>query len=120
MTAGAARSVYGVVIEDGAVNAAATAAGGTVVACRHCTEILGGSGPGDILALAVHEGPPAEPGPGRAADNRQRGRLRGRAGRVPPVLLPGLLDRAVLRGRPGQPHWHLSAAFGQVVARSGP
>ena len=66
MTAGAARSVYGVVIEDGAVNAAATAAGGTVVACRHCAEILGGSGPGDILALAVHEGPPAEPGPGRA------------------------------------------------------
>jgi len=35
---------------------------GTVVACRHCAEILGGSDPGDALALAAHEGPPAEAG----------------------------------------------------------
>jgi N-methylhydantoinase B len=106
VTAEAARAVYGVVIDDGAVNAAATAAergqhrarrrersqslggprgkaslasarrlddnlvqvaapggSGTVVACRHCAEILGGPGPGDTLTLAVHEGPPAEAGP---------------------------------------------------------
>jgi N-methylhydantoinase B len=111
VTAEAARAVYGVVIEDGAVNAPATAAvrdqhragrreqsqtlgesrgkaslasarrlddnlvqtavpGGTetVVACRHCAEVLGGSGPGDTLALAVHEGPPAEAGPQILAD----------------------------------------------------
>jgi N-methylhydantoinase B len=102
----AARAVYGVVIEGGAVNAAATVAErdqqrarrrersrvlghtggkavlssarrlddnlvqapasdgtGTVVACRHCAEILGGSGPGDTLALALYEGPPTEAGP---------------------------------------------------------
>jgi N-methylhydantoinase B len=43
----------------------ATDGAGTVVACRHCREVLGtadpGSGPG--LALAVHEGPPTEAGP---------------------------------------------------------
>jgi N-methylhydantoinase B len=106
VTAEAARAVYGVIVEDGVVNPAATAAerdqhrarrrersqvpgetrgqaslaaarrlddnlvqapapsgSGTIVACRHCAEILGGSGPGDPLALAVYEGPPAEAGP---------------------------------------------------------
>jgi len=33
------------------------------VACQHCAEILSGSDPGDTLALAVYEGPPAEAGP---------------------------------------------------------
>jgi N-methylhydantoinase B len=111
VTTEAARAVYGVIIEDGAVGAAATTAerdhhrarrrersqvrgesrgkasltaarrlddnlvqavapggGGTVVACRHCTEILGGSGHDDTLALAIYEGPPAEAGPQIIAD----------------------------------------------------
>jgi len=38
------------------------------VACRHCAEILGGpnpggTDPGEPLALALYEGPPAEAGP---------------------------------------------------------
>jgi N-methylhydantoinase B len=42
--------------------------GGAVVACRHCAEILGGTGPDDTLTLAVHEGPPTEAGPQIVAD----------------------------------------------------
>jgi N-methylhydantoinase B len=106
VTAEAARAVYGVIIENGAVSTAATTAerdrhrarrrersqvagetrgkasltsatrvddnlvqalvpggNGTIVACRHCAEILGGSDPGDTLALARYEGPAAEAGP---------------------------------------------------------
>jgi N-methylhydantoinase B len=110
VTAEAARAVYGVIVEDGAVNPAATTAerdqhrarrrersqvlgetrgraslaaarrlddnlvqapapgGGTIVACRHCAEILWGSEPGDTLALALYEGPSAEAGPQIIAD----------------------------------------------------
>ena len=106
VTAQAARAVYGVIIEGGALNPAATTAergqyrarrrersqvpgesrgkaslaaarrlddnlvqapapggSGTIVACQHCAEILSGSDPGETLALAVYEGPPAEAGP---------------------------------------------------------
>ena len=157
VTAGAARSVYGVIIEDGEVDAAATAAergqhralrrdrsqspgpsrgkaglgsatrlddnlvqvteaGGTVVACRHCAEILGGSGPDDILTLAVHEGPPAEAGPqiiASAADYVDA-----------PVVFrqyccPGCWTALYSAVVPAS-HTGTSAAFGQVVARSGP
>jgi N-methylhydantoinase B len=38
------------------------------VACRHCAEILGGSDPGDTLALARYEGPSTEAGPQIIAD----------------------------------------------------
>lgn len=38
------------------------------MACRHCAEILGGSDPGDTLALARYEGPSAEAGPQIIAD----------------------------------------------------
>ena len=116
VTAEAARAVYGVIVEDGAVNPAATTAErdqhrarrrersqvlgetlgraslaaaqrlddnlvqapapggtGTIVACRHCAEILGGpdpdgTEPGDTLALARYEGPSAEAGPQIIAD----------------------------------------------------
>jgi hypothetical protein len=116
VTAEAARAVYGVIIEDGAINAAATTAerdqhrarrrgrsqvpgerrgqaslaagrrlddnlvqapapggSGTIVACRHCAEILGGpdpdgADPSDTLALARYEGPSAEAGPQIIAD----------------------------------------------------
>lgn len=116
VTAEAARAVYGVIVEDGAVNPAATRAEwdqhrarrrersqvsgetrgqaslaaarrlddnlvqapapggtGTIVACRHCAEILGGpdpdgTEPGDTLALARYEGPSAEAGPQIIAD----------------------------------------------------
>ena len=113
VTAQAARAVYGVVIEDGTVNPAATSAdrdhqrarrrersrilrdtggkadlttarrlddnlvetaapdrAGTVVACRHCAEILGGTAADAELALAIHEGPLHR---GRTADHRQPG-----------------------------------------------
>ena len=116
VTAEAARDVYGVIVEDGVANPAATTAerdqhrarrrersrvpgeprgqaslsaarrlddnlvqapapggSGTIVACRHCAEILGGpdpggpdpggTDPGEPLALALYEGPPAEAGP---------------------------------------------------------
>ena len=110
VTAEAARAVYGVIVEDGVVDPAATTAergqhrarrrersrvpeprgqasmaaarrlddnlvqapapggSGTIVACRHCAEILGGSDPGDTLALARYEGPSAEAGPQIIAD----------------------------------------------------
>ena len=116
VTAEAARSVYGVLVSDGVVDAAATTAerdqhrarrrdrsqvpgdsrgkaslaagrrlddnlvqapapggSGTIVACRHCAEILGGpesdgADPGDTLALARYEGPSAEAGPQIIAD----------------------------------------------------
>ena len=38
------------------------------MACRHCAEILGGSDPGDTLALALYERPSAEAGPQIIAD----------------------------------------------------
>jgi N-methylhydantoinase B len=106
VTAEAARAVYGVVIENDAVDAAATSAerdqqrarrrersrilgdtggkadlatarrlddnlvetaaldgAGTVVACRHCAEILGGTAADAELAVALHEGPSTEAGP---------------------------------------------------------
>jgi len=50
-------------LDDNLVQAPAPGGSGTIVACRHCAEILGGSDPGDPLALAVYEGPPAEAGP---------------------------------------------------------
>ena len=121
VTAEAARAVYGVIVEDGVVDPAATAAerdqhrarrrersqlpgaprgkaslaaarrlddnlvqapapggSGTIVACRHCAEILGGpdpggtdpggTEPGGMLALARYEGPSAEAGPQIIAD----------------------------------------------------
>ena len=111
VTAEAARAVYGVIVEDGVVDPAATTAerdqyrarrrersrvpgeprgqaslaaarrlddnlvqapapggSGTIVACRPCAEILGGSDPGDTLALALYEGPSAEAGPQIIAD----------------------------------------------------
>jgi N-methylhydantoinase B len=111
VSAEAARAVYGVIIEDGVVDPAATTAerdrhrrrrrersqlpggsrgkvslaaawrlddnlvqalapggSGTIVACQHCAEILGGADPGDTLALGVYEGPPAEAGPQIIAD----------------------------------------------------
>jgi N-methylhydantoinase B len=37
--------------------------GASVVACRHCGEILGDSGPDASLTAALYEGPPAEAGP---------------------------------------------------------
>jgi N-methylhydantoinase B len=55
-------------LDDNLVQASAPGGTGTVVACRHCAEILGGTGPGDTLALAVREGPPAEAGPQILAD----------------------------------------------------
>jgi N-methylhydantoinase B len=55
-------------LDDNLVQASAPGGTGTVVACRHCAEILGGTGPDDILALAVYEGPPAEAGPQILAD----------------------------------------------------
>ena len=36
---------------------------GTVVACRHCAEILGGTAVDAELALAIHEGPSTGAGP---------------------------------------------------------
>lgn len=55
-------------LDDNLVEASASGGTGTVVACRHCAEILGGTGPGDTLALAVREGRPAEAGPQILAD----------------------------------------------------
>ena len=111
VTAEAARAVYGVIVEDGVINPAATMAerdqhrarrrersqvpveprgqaslaaarrlddnlvqapapggSGTIVACRHCGEILGGSDPDGTLALARYEGPSTEAGPQIIAD----------------------------------------------------
>ena len=42
--------------------------GGTVVACRHCAEILGSAEPGGELALARYEGPSTDAGPQIIAD----------------------------------------------------
>ena len=50
-------------LDDNLVEAPAPGGNGTIVACRHCAEILGGSDPGDTLALAVYEGPSADAGP---------------------------------------------------------
>jgi len=55
-------------LDDNLVQAPAPGGSGTIVACRHCGEILGGSGPDDALALAVYEGSPAEAGPQIIAD----------------------------------------------------
>jgi N-methylhydantoinase B len=37
--------------------------GASVVACRHCGEILGDSGPDGTLTAALYEGPPTDAGP---------------------------------------------------------
>jgi N-methylhydantoinase B len=37
--------------------------GGTSIACRHCAELLGGTGADDRVTLAVYEGPPTDAGP---------------------------------------------------------
>jgi N-methylhydantoinase B len=55
-------------LDDNLVQAPAPGGSGTIVACRHCAEILGGSDPGDTLALARYEGPSAEAGPQIIAD----------------------------------------------------
>ena len=55
-------------LDDNLVAAPAPGGSGTIVACRHCAEILGGSDPGDTLALARYEGPSAEAGPQIIAD----------------------------------------------------
>lgn len=115
VTVSAARSVYGVIVSDGAADPEATTAerdqhrarrrersqvpgesrgraslgaarrlddnlveapasggsangGGTIVACRHCGEILGSGEAGGTLALARYEGPSAEAGPQIIAD----------------------------------------------------
>ena len=49
-------------LDDNLVQAPA-ADGRTIVACRHCAEVLSGSDPGDTLSLAVYEGPSADAGP---------------------------------------------------------
>ena len=41
---------------------------GDMVACGHCGEILGGTGPEDELTIAIHEGPSTEAGPQMIAD----------------------------------------------------
>jgi N-methylhydantoinase B len=50
-------------LDDNLVQAPAPGGRGTIVACQHCAEILGGSGPDGTSALAVYEGPPTEAGP---------------------------------------------------------
>jgi N-methylhydantoinase B len=59
-------------LDDNLVEAPAPGGSGTIVACRHCAEILGGSGsgsdPGGTLALALYEGPSTEAGPQIIAD----------------------------------------------------
>jgi N-methylhydantoinase B len=50
-------------LDDNLVQAPAPGGRGTIVACQHCAEILGGSGPDGTPALAVYEGPPTEAGP---------------------------------------------------------
>jgi N-methylhydantoinase B len=55
-------------LDDNLVQAPAPGGSGTIVACRHCAEILGGSDPCDTLALALYEGPSAEAGPQIIAD----------------------------------------------------
>jgi N-methylhydantoinase B len=55
-------------LDDNLVQAPAPGGSGTIVACRHCAEILGGSDHGDTLALARYEGPSAEAGPQIIAD----------------------------------------------------
>ena len=60
-------------LDDNLVQAPAPGGSGTIVACRHCAEILGGpepdgADPGDTLALARYEGPSAEAGPQIIAD----------------------------------------------------
>ena len=49
-------------LDDNLVQAPA-ADGRTIVACRHCAEVLSGADPGDTLSLAVYEGPSADAGP---------------------------------------------------------
>src|SRR5438270_12924346 len=41
-------------LDDNLVQAPAPGGSGTIVACRHCAEILGGAEPGGTLALAVY------------------------------------------------------------------
>jgi N-methylhydantoinase B len=70
-------------LDDNLVLAPAPGGSGTIVACRHCAEILGGpdlggpdpggadpggADPGDTLALARYEGPSTEAGPQIIAD----------------------------------------------------
>jgi N-methylhydantoinase B len=60
-------------LDDNLVQAPAPGGSGTIVACRHCAEILGGpepdgADPADTLALARYEGPSAEAGPQIIAD----------------------------------------------------
>jgi N-methylhydantoinase B len=50
-------------LDDNLVETAAPGGAGTVVACRHCAEILGGTAADAELALAIHEGPSTEAGP---------------------------------------------------------
>ena len=49
-------------LDDNLVQAPA-ADGRTIVACRHCAEVLSGADPGDTLSLAVYEGPSSDAGP---------------------------------------------------------
>jgi N-methylhydantoinase B len=49
-------------LDDNLVQAAGPD-GASVVACRHCGEILGDAGPDATLTTALYEGPPAEAGP---------------------------------------------------------
>jgi N-methylhydantoinase B len=50
-------------LDDNLVQAPDPGGRGTIVACQHCAEILGGSDPGEALALASYEGASAEAGP---------------------------------------------------------
>jgi len=55
-------------VDDNLVELPDPAGAGTVVACRHCGEVLGGAGAGEALAVGVHEGPSSGAGPQILAD----------------------------------------------------
>jgi N-methylhydantoinase B len=64
----AARRLDDNLVQAPAPGDSAPGGGGTIVACRHCAEILGGPDPGGTLALARYEGPSTEAGPQIIAD----------------------------------------------------